>query len=86
MRVLWRALLILATFLGVGYATMHLLVARAVARGTPEYSVRLGGAMGGLFVGGAAACVMGLVLLLSSRRGGSVDPETSAKPEDERQD
>ncbi len=69
MRVIWRAFLILGTFLGVGYATMHLLVAHAVARGTPEYSVRLAGAMAGLFVGGVAALLLTLALLLGGRRG-----------------
>jgi hypothetical protein len=62
-----RVLAVVAVFLGVGYATMHLLIARAVARGAPEYSVRLGGAMGGLFVGGGAAVLVGLALLLGSR-------------------
>ena len=68
MRIAWRALLVLATFIAVGYGTMHLLVARAVARGTPEYSVRMGGALGGLFMGGAAAVLVGLVLLLGGKR------------------
>ncbi len=67
MRIVWRVLLVLLTFVGVGYATMHLLIARAVARGTPEYSVRMGGALGGLFVGGAAAVLVGLVLLMAGR-------------------
>ncbi len=68
MRVLWRVLLVLFTFGGVGYLTMHLLIARAVAHGTPEYSVRLAGAMGGLFVGGSVACLVALVFLLGGRR------------------
>ncbi len=77
MRVLWRALLVLFTFGGVGYLTMRLLIARAVARGTPEYSVRLAGAMGGLFVGGSVACLVTLVFLLGGRRRSSTadDPE-----------
>jgi hypothetical protein len=66
-RWLWRVLAVVAVFVGVGYATMHLLVARAVARGAPEYSVRLGGAVGGLFVGGGAAVVIGLALLLGGK-------------------
>ncbi len=68
MSVVWRGLLVVATFLLVGYATMHLLIARAVARGTPEYSVRLGGAVGGLFVGGAAAVLVGIALLVGRKR------------------
>lgn len=68
MRVLWRTLLILGTFLGAGYLTMHLLITRAVARGVPEVNVRLGGAVGGLFVGGAAASLLALALLLGGRK------------------
>ncbi len=79
MRVLWRALAVLAVFLGVGYATMHLLIARGMAHGTPEYDLRLGGAMGGLFVGGAAASLVALLFLLGGRRapaqGDEQDPE-----------
>lgn len=68
MKLLLRILAVLLTFLGVGFATMHVLIARGVARGTPEYELRLGGAMGGLFVGGASACLVGLALLLSRAR------------------
>ena len=75
MRWLWRALAVLGTFLIVGYTTMRLLIAHAVAKGTPEYNVRLGGAMGGLFVGGVAAVLLALALLLGGR--------SSAEPEDE---
>jgi hypothetical protein len=64
MRVIWRALLLLFVFLGTGYATMHLVIAHAVAKGTPEYAVRLAGAMAGLFVGAAAAVLVGLALVL----------------------
>lgn len=45
MRLVWRLLAIVGTFLAVGYGTMRVLIAHAVARGTPEYDVRLGGAM-----------------------------------------
>jgi len=67
MRIVWRVLLVLLTFAVIGYTTMHVLIARAVARGTPEYSVRLGGAMGGLFVGGAAAVLVGIALLVGGK-------------------
>ncbi len=67
MRLLWRVALVLTTSLGAGYATMHLLIARAVARGVPEYNVRLAGAMAGLFVGGVAACLVALAILLAGR-------------------
>lgn len=68
MRVAWRVLLVLVTFAVIGYTTMHVLIARAVDRGAPEYSVRLGGAMGGLFVGGAAAVLVGIALLAGKKR------------------
>lgn len=64
MRVIGRICLILAVFAGVGYATMHWLTARAVARGTPEYRVRMGSALGGLFAGGGVATIVALGLLL----------------------
>lgn len=79
MRIVWRALLVLLTFVGVGYGVMHLLIARGVARGAPEYSVRMGGALGGLFSGGAAAVLVGIALLLSGR------PRPSA-PDDAREE
>ena len=68
MRWLWRVLLVIVVFGVAGYAAMRFLIAHAVARGLPEYSVRLGGAMGGLFIGGGAAVMMTIVLLLASRR------------------
>lgn len=76
MKVLGRTLLILVTFGVVGYLTMHVLIARAVAHGTPEYSVRMGGALGGLFVGGGAATLVALALLLGGRRTADPDHET----------
>lgn len=68
MRILLRSLLVLAAFLGVGYGTMHVVVARAVAHGAPEYSVRMAGAMAGLFAGGIAAILMTLIVLLGPRK------------------
>ena len=67
MRWRWRLVVILITFLGVGYTTMRLLVAHAVAKGSPEYSVRLAGAMGGLFVGGGSAALAALLLWLNQK-------------------
>ena len=69
MRWLVRGLVVLVTFVGVGITTTHLLVAHAVARGSPEYSVRLGGAVGGLFVGGVSAVLVAFGLLLARRPG-----------------
>ena len=63
MRLVWSVGLVFLVSLAVGYGTTHLLIARAVARGTPEYSVRMGGALGGLFAGGAVLVLLGLALL-----------------------
>ena len=65
-----RVVLLVVIFVGVGLWAAHLLIARAVAQGTPEYDVRLAGYMGGLFLGGAAATVAGVVMLLVRRRDG----------------
>ena len=54
--------------LAVGMLTSHLVVARAVAHGTPEYAVRLAGAMAGLFAAGIAAVLLALGMLTTRRR------------------
>ena len=68
MRLWLRVLVVVAVFAAVGWGTAHVVIARAVARGTPEYEVRLAGAMAGLFVGGAAAVIVLLASLLGARR------------------
>ncbi len=68
MRVLGRVLAVCATFFLVGYATMHALITKNVAKGVPEYSVRLGGAMAGLFAGGAVASLVGIGFLFGGKR------------------
>ena len=76
LRLFGRIVLLLAIFLGVGCWTAHALIAHAVARGTPEYNVRLAGATGGLFAGGGATMIAGLALLLGkprSKAGSSTD-------------
>lgn len=75
MRLLWRALAVLGTFVVTGFIAMHVVVAHAVARGTPEYSVRLAGAMAGLFLGGAAAVLVTIALLIGNKRSPSTDHE-----------
>lgn len=77
MRVVGRICFIVAVFMGVGYGTMHWLTARAVARGTPEYRVRMGSALGGLFAGGGVATLVTLGLLL----GGAPHPSDVDAPE-----
>ena len=64
---LFRVLLLIAIFVGVGIWAAHLMIARAVARGTPEYDVRLASYMAGLFVGGSVATVAGIGMLLAGR-------------------
>ena len=73
-RVAWRVLLLTAVFLVVGFLTAHALIHHAVARGAPEYDVRLAGYMGGLFCGGLAALVAGVILLIG-RKNASRGPE-----------
>lgn len=82
-RLIGRVLLLLAAPLavgmGVGLWTAHALIAHAVAAGTPEYNVRLAGAMGGLFAGGSAASVTGLATFMArprrQKRAEPPDPE-----------
>ena len=66
-RLVGRILLLLAVFLGVGFGAAHALIAHAVAAGTPEYKVRLAGAMGGLFAGGVATVLVSLALLFGRK-------------------
>ena len=66
---LLRVVLLLVIFVGVGLWSAHAIVARAVAHGKPEYEVRLAGYMAGLFVGGSAATAVGVIMLLSGKRG-----------------
>ena len=65
---LLRLLLLLVIFVGVGLWAAHIVVAHAVSQGKPEYAVRLAAYMTGLFLGGSAATVVGVVMLLSGRR------------------
>lgn len=78
-RLIGRILLLLAVFLGVGLWTGQALIAHAVAAGTPEYEVRLAGAMGGLFAGGGATALTGLALLLARPRRRT--PEDPRRPD-----
>ena len=63
MRYAWKTLLVVAVFLGVGYAVMRLVITHAVQMGTPDSELRLAAAMAGLFAGGAAACIVGIALV-----------------------
>ena len=65
---LLRVLLLVAIFAGVGVWAAHFVIAREMARGQPEYAVRLASYMTGLFVGGSVATLAGGVMLLLGRR------------------
>ncbi len=65
---LLRVLLLVAIFAGVGIWAAHFVIAREMARGQPEYAVRLASYMTGLFVGGSVATAAGGVMLLLGRR------------------
>ncbi len=63
MRYAWRSLLVLVVFLVVGFFVMEGVLAHTVQMGTPEPELRLAAAMAGLFAGGAAACIVGIITL-----------------------
>jgi uncharacterized membrane protein len=62
MRVLLRVGFLLVVFVGVGLLTAHSVITHASAA-TPLAEVRLSAAMAGLFAGGAAVVVVGIVML-----------------------
>jgi hypothetical protein len=68
MRMVWRALVVVAVFVGVGLATADGVVKHAVNAGAAESQVRLAGAMAGLFAGGAAAVLVGIAMALVAGR------------------
>lgn len=68
MRIVVRVLILLVVLGAVGWYTSLYVYARAVA-GTPVAEVRLASAMAGLFAGGAAAVVAGIVMLWARRSG-----------------
>ena len=68
MGVAWRILVVLTVFVCVALTVSHAVMARGLARaGAPFAEVRLASWMAGLFAGGAAAVVAGIVVLI--RRG-----------------
>ena len=68
MGVAWRVLVVLAVFVCVALTVSHAVMAHELARaGTPFAEVRLASWMAGLFAGGAAAVVAGIIVLI--RRG-----------------
>jgi hypothetical protein len=63
MRITIRVLILLGVLFGVGWLAAVAVMHHAVA-GTPVAEVRLAAAMAGLFAGGAAVVVVGLVIVL----------------------
>lgn len=63
-----RVLLLIGIFAGVGLWGAHAVLAHAMAQGKPEYEVRLASYMAGLFIGGSAAMVAGILMLVSGAR------------------
>jgi hypothetical protein len=62
MRLALRVALLLAVFFGVGGLAVRGVIRHASAS-TPVAEVRLSAAMAGLFAGGAAAVVVGIILV-----------------------
>ena len=66
--VVLRVVLLVGIFAGVGVWAAHLVMAREMAHGQPEYAIRLASYMTGLFAGGSLATVAGVVMLLLDRQ------------------
>jgi hypothetical protein len=65
MRVVWRAAVVLAVFVIVGYAASHVVMAHELAKqNAPVAEVRLVSWMAGLFAGGLAAVLVGIAVLV----------------------
>lgn len=57
----------LLTFFGVGYLVMHFVIGQSVQMSASDPERRLAGMMAGLFAGGAAACLVGIITLAGKR-------------------
>lgn len=69
MRAVLRAVVVVAVFVGVGFAVSHVVMVHEIAKaGAPVAEVRLASWMSGLFVGGLAAVLAGIALLVRRRR------------------
>jgi hypothetical protein len=62
MRIAWRVVVVVATFVAVGWVVGR-GVRRHAAVGTPAAQVQLSAGMAGLFAGGAAAVLVGIGLV-----------------------
>ena len=68
---LLRICLLGVIFVGMGIWSAQAILRHAERGGKPEYEVRLPSYMAGLFVGGSAATLVGVLMLLGAKRGGS---------------
>jgi hypothetical protein len=66
-KFLWRAILVVAIFIGFGYAIDRAVLTHSRNAATPESQVRLSAAMAGLFGGGAVASVVTLALAFTRK-------------------
>jgi hypothetical protein len=64
---MFRAGVIAAVFAIVGFTAAHLVLAHAAGAGPPRAEVRLTALMAGLFGGGTAAVVAGVVIAMGRR-------------------
>lgn len=67
-RIALKVGVLLAVSVLSGYGSAHIVLARAVAQGKPEYEVRLASYMAGLFVAGVVATITGVAMLLIGRK------------------
>jgi hypothetical protein len=63
MRVVVRAVVLLAVFVGVWWVVAREVTTHAVAGGAPVAEVRLSGEMAGLFAGGLAVVAVGIAMV-----------------------
>jgi hypothetical protein len=62
-----RTIFLIAVFAGVGIFTARWITAYAVNGSTPEAQIRLAAAMAGLFAGGAACMLVGILMVAIKR-------------------
>jgi hypothetical protein len=68
MRVVWRAVIVLAVFVVMAFTISHAVMAHELLSGdTPFAEVRLASWMAGLFGGGLVAVLVGIALLIVRR-------------------
>ena len=63
-----RAIVLAAVFVIVGLTAAHMVIGHAGRAGPPRAEVRLTAAMAGLFAGGVAAVVTGVVIAVGRGR------------------